>query len=77
MGDKTLTARQVAEHYNVAPSTARAWFLNGIIPGAYMKETELGSYWVVPESALADFVPPKPGPKPKATKKAYKKVSKK
>jgi hypothetical protein len=38
-----------------------------ILPGAYLQETELGdSYWLVPESALKDFSPPKPGPIPKA-----------
>lgn len=63
MKDKTLTAKQIAERYGVAASTARAWCLNGTLPGAYQKETELGSFWVVPESDLINFVPPKPGPK--------------
>lgn len=74
MSDKTLTAKQIAERYGVAASTARAWCLNGTLPGAYLKETELGSFWVVPENLLANFVPPKPGPKPKskATKDAIK-----
>jgi hypothetical protein len=78
MSEKTLTAKQIADRYDVAPSTARAWCLNGTLPGAYLKETELGSFWVVPESGLAKFVPPKPGPKPKdapptkATKKGSK-----
>jgi hypothetical protein len=67
MAEKALTARQVAERYNVAGSTVRGWLLRKLLPGAYLKETELGdSYWLVPESALKDFVPPKPGPAPKA-----------
>lgn len=66
MSNKTLTAKQIADRYNVAASTARAWCLNGTLPGAYLKETELGSFWVVPESELINFVPPKPGPKSKA-----------
>jgi len=70
MSEKTLTAKQIAERYDVAASTARAWCLNGTLPGAYLKETELGSFWVVPESKLNGFEPPKPGPKPKTTKKA-------
>jgi len=38
-----------------------------LIPGARLEETELGdSYWIVPESALKEFVPPKPGPVPKS-----------
>lgn len=67
MAEKTYTARQLAERYNVAGSTVRGWLLRQLIPGAYLKETELGdSYWLVPESALKNFVPPKPGPVPKA-----------
>jgi hypothetical protein len=47
----------------------RGWLLRGLLPGAQLKETELGdSYWLVPESSLKDFVPPKPGPVPKAQK---------
>jgi hypothetical protein len=70
MSDKILTAKQIAERYAVAASTARAWCLNGTLPGASLKETELGSFWIVPESALTGFVPPKPGPKPKAKSEA-------
>ncbi len=66
MSEKTLTARQVAERFEVAGSTVRGWLLRGLLPGAYLKETELGSVWLVPESALRGFVPPKPGPVPKA-----------
>jgi transposase len=67
MAEKTYTARQVAERYNVAGSTVRGWLLRGVLPGAFLKETELGgSYWLVPESTLKNFVPPKPGPAPKA-----------
>lgn len=79
MAEKLLTARQLAERYDVAPSTARAWFLQGIVPRAVLKETELGSYWVVPESALADFIPPKVGrpQKPKTEKQGKKSAPKK
>jgi hypothetical protein len=67
MSEKTYTARQLAERFEVARSTVRSWLLRGLLPGAYLKETELGdSYWLVPESALRGFVPPKPGPVPKA-----------
>jgi hypothetical protein len=67
MAEKTLTARQVAERYNVAGSTVRGWLLRKLIPGAYLKESGLGdSYWLVPESSLKNFTPPKPGPAPKA-----------
>jgi hypothetical protein len=67
MSEKTYTARQVAERFSVAGSTVRGWLVRGLLPGAYLKESELGdSYWLVPESALKDFTPPKPGPTPKA-----------
>jgi hypothetical protein len=67
MTEKAFTARQLAERYKVAGSTARGWLLRRLIPGAYLKETGLGdSYWLVPESALKDFVPPKSGPVPKS-----------
>ncbi len=66
MAEKTYTARQIAERFEVAGSTVRGWLLRGLLPGAYLKETELGdSYWLVPESALKDFELPKPGPVPK------------
>jgi hypothetical protein len=70
MSEKTYTARQIAEHFNVAGSTARGWLLRGLFPGARLKQTDLGdSYWVVPESAVKDFTPPKPGPVPKSAAK--------
>jgi hypothetical protein len=67
MSEKTYTARQLAERFQVARSTARGWLTRQLIPGARLVETDLGdSYWVVPESALKDFTPPKPGPVPKS-----------
>jgi len=67
MAEKTYTARQLADRYGVIGSTVRGWLLRRLFPGAYLKETELGdSYWLVPESALKDFMPPKPGPVPKS-----------
>ncbi len=70
MAEKTYTARQLAERYEVAHSTVRGWLLRRLFPGARLEETGLGtSYWVVPESDLKGFEPPKPGPKPKGAKK--------
>ncbi len=67
MAEKTYTARQLAERFGVAGSTVRGWLLRGLFPSAELKKTELGdSYWIVPESALKDFEPPKPGPVPKS-----------
>lgn len=69
MSEKYLTARQLAERYGVAASTARGWFLRKLLPGAELRPTGLGdNYWVVPESSLKNFTPPKPGPAPRAQK---------
>jgi hypothetical protein len=66
MSEKTYTARQLAERFNVARSTARGWLNRKLIPGARLEESPLGdSYWLVPESALKNFQPPKPGPRVK------------
>lgn len=67
MSEKTYTARQLAERFNVAGSTVRGWLLRGLFPGAELKRTELGdSYWIVPEADVKTFTPPRPGPVPKA-----------
>lgn len=69
MAEKTYTARQVAEHFDVSASTVRGWLMRGLLAGAKLKQTELGgSYWTVPESTVRAFTPPKPGPKPGAKK---------
>jgi hypothetical protein len=72
MVDKILTARQLGERYGVAASTARAWCLSGLIPGAYLEETAVGSFWMIPEKALARFTVPKRGPKAKVLPTAGK-----
>jgi hypothetical protein len=83
MSEKTYTARQLAERYKVARSTARGWLNRKLIPGARLEESPLGdSYWIVPESALKNFEPPKPGPKvkaqpPKPAEKAPRRARKK
>lgn len=67
MSEKTYTARQLAERYKVARSTVRGWLTRKLFPHARRIQSELGDfYWVVPESDLKEFSPPKPGPSPKA-----------
>ncbi len=76
MAEKTYTARQLAERFGVAGSTVRGWLLRGLFPSAELKKTELGdSYWIVPESALKDFEPPKPGPVPKSLPTTQKRAT--
>jgi hypothetical protein len=75
MADKVLTVKQVAERYDVAPSTARAWCLSGMLKGAYLAESPAGTYYAIPESSLAGFEPPRRGPKPKAKGGARKRAT--
>ncbi len=76
MAEKTYTARQLAERFGVAGSTVRGWLLRGLFPTAELRKTELrDSYWLVPESALKDFEPPKPGPVPKSAPVADKRAT--
>ena len=64
--ERMLTAKDIAKRFGVSNSTARGWLLRGRFAGAELRESELGQpYWVAPESSVANFTPPKPGPVPK------------
>jgi hypothetical protein len=65
MGERMLTAKEIARRFEVSNSTARGWLLRGRFAGAELRHSELGQpYWVAPESSVKDFVLPKPGPVP-------------
>jgi hypothetical protein len=67
MGERMLTAKDIAQRFGVSNSTARGWLLRGRFAGAELRHSELGQpYWVAPESSVKNFVLPKPGPVPKA-----------
>jgi transposase len=67
MAEKMLSAKAIAAFHGVSNSTARGWLLRGRFAGAKLVQPEIGvSYWVAPESEVRAFVPPKPGPVPKA-----------
>jgi excisionase family DNA binding protein len=56
-----LTAAQVAERLDVGRSTVNLWCRQGRFPGAHVEESPVGDYWLIPESDLKNFVPPKMG----------------
>jgi hypothetical protein len=65
--ERMFTAKDIAKRFGVSNSTARGWLLRGRFAGAELRESELGQlYWVAPESSVDNFIPPKPGPVPKA-----------
>ncbi len=63
MTERTLTPDEVAERYDVHPDTVRRWCTLGYLPGARKEGDKYRGYWIIPESALEGFKPPKPGPR--------------
>ncbi|HEY9286168.1 MAG TPA: helix-turn-helix domain-containing protein [Pyrinomonadaceae bacterium] len=69
-----LTSSQASARLGVAHSTVRQWCNKGLFPNARLEETLIGSVWVIPETDLDNFTPPKMGrPSKKAGKKGGKK----
>jgi hypothetical protein len=68
MAQTELTSTQVAERLDVSPATVRLWCSQGRFKAARLVDHPRGGYWVIPESELETFTPPKAGrpPKPKA-----------
>ncbi|MGH9824023.1 MAG: helix-turn-helix domain-containing protein [Blastocatellia bacterium] len=56
---------EVAQRLNESRRTVLNWVMAGIFPGATREETRVGSYWLIPESALKGFEKPKRGRPPK------------
>lgn len=50
-----FSVKEAAEKIGAAPSSVRVWLGRGKFPGARMEETPLGSYWLIPESDIANF----------------------
>jgi hypothetical protein len=71
---KMLNTREVAAILGAAESSVRMWARTGRFPGAEEVESPRGSYWLIPDTALAGFAPRKAGRPPKA--KGEKKGSK-
>ena len=56
-----LTAREVAVLVGAGESSVRLWAKEGRFPGARLEESPVGTYWLIPESALNGFEVRKPG----------------
>lgn len=67
--EKNLTTSQIAKRLNVSPITVRLWCRQGKFPKAYEDETPRGMVWLIPESDLENFEPPKTGRPLKAKSK--------
>lgn len=77
MSKLDLTTAQVAERMNVTVHAVRFWIKRGLLPHAYEKEESRGTVWMIPESDLEGFEPPKKTgrpPKPKAEGAGKKKA---
>jgi hypothetical protein len=59
--ENMLTVGAVAERLDEAERTIRNWIKRGVFAGARREGTPRGPYWVIPESALKDFVSPMAG----------------
>ena len=50
-----LTVRETAGRIGAAESSVRLWVRQGKFAGARLEETPVGSYWMIPETALSSF----------------------
>jgi hypothetical protein len=69
MTENKLTAFQISRRFNVKQTTVRLWCRKGLFPNAKCERIIYGVVaWLVPESDLQNFTPPKMGrptkPKP-------------
>jgi hypothetical protein len=62
---KMLTVKEVAARLGATDGAVRAWCIAGRFPGADKQQSPIGEFWLIPESALAQFSIRKSGPKPK------------
>lgn len=60
-----LTTQQVAERYGVEVQTVSGWCRRGLFPNVVLgPKTGRGAIYLIPESDLEGFEPPRPGPQP-------------
>jgi excisionase family DNA binding protein len=66
-----LTTAEVAARLGVSQPTVKLWCRQGKFPGAELDASSpRGPVWLIPESDLRDFAPPKMGRPPKAKPEA-------
>jgi len=67
-----LTVKEAASQIGAAESSVRLWVRQGKFPGAKLEKTPVGTYWLIPNSALDSFEMGSPGrpPKPKKERKS-------
>ena len=66
-----LTVPKIAKLFSRDRTSVLRWIKNRKFPNAELIKSPIGEYWVVPESDLNNFIPPKPGPVPKQKVKQY------
>ena len=80
MDTKDLTTADVAQRLGVSAITVRLWCRRGLFPYAREQATPRGPVWMIPESDLKGFAPPKRTgrpPKPKVEAKPAKRRGRK
>ncbi|MGI8545362.1 MAG: helix-turn-helix domain-containing protein [Aridibacter sp.] len=58
---KYLTIPQIAEKKQTDRSTVLRWVKRNLFPNAELKESPIGSYWIIPETDLSNFILPRRG----------------
>jgi excisionase family DNA binding protein len=77
MSGTLLTTSRAAERLGVGKSTVNLWCRQGRFPNAESTDTPRGPVWLIPESDLEGFEPPKMGRPSKSKEEAEKSVAKK
>jgi transposase-like protein len=53
--EKMLRVSEVAERYNIAPSTVRLWINKGYFPGTHKLSPATNSPLIIPETAVLEY----------------------
>jgi hypothetical protein len=77
MGEVELTTTQVAARLEADARLIRLWCQQGRFKNARQVDTPRGAVWLIPESDLKGFKPPKMGRPPKAKVEMDSKADKK